>query len=411
MLPLALLVVFGPNPAPSPGEWTRPFGTGAGRVASDGARLYATSAVPKTGAAGAFEVTTALDPATGKTLWEERAPFAPRPGQESFGGSPMRPQATPAVGGGLVFTLGFSGVLQARDAATGKLAWGTDLVESHGATPVQYGFAGSPILEGGKLIVPVGGEHAAIAFDPATGKVVWASEPAEPAYATPVPLTVAGRAMIAILTRDTLLGLDAATGETLWAYKLKDKGLTNVPTPIALSGGRLLISGQGVDGTRMLRLRDEGKARMSYAVEEVWARPKVQFFYTNWAADEQCVYGYPAQGGKRFAALSLDDGKLVSQDISQTDANVVPVGGEFLLCRGDGLLSLGKFTPDGFEARARGKATSGRVWAAPTVAGDAVIVRSDGELACVKLTSLTADFVPPVDKGVSALDAAFGGGK
>ena len=408
MLALALLVVLGPTPAPSPAEWTRPFGTGAGRVASDGARLYATSAVPKSGETPAVEVTTALDPATGKTLWEERTPFAPRPKQEAFGGSPMRPQATPAVGGGLVLTLGFSGVLQARDAATGKLAWGTDLVESHGATPVQYGFAGSPILSGGKLIVPVGGKHAVIAFDPATGEVAWASAPAEPAYATPVPLSVAGRAMIAVLTRDTLLGLDAATGETLWSHKLKDKGLTNVPTPIPLSGGRLLTSGQGVDGTRMLKVSQEGDA---FAVSEVWARPKVQFFYTNWLADEQCVYGYPAQGGKRFTALSLADGKTVSQDIGQTDANVVAVGGEFLLCRGDGLLSLGKFTPDGFEARVRGKATSGRVWAAPTVVGGAVIVRSDTELACVRLASLTADFVPPADKGVSALDAAFGGGK
>ncbi len=386
-------------------EWKRTFGPGTCGVVADGTRLYTMYAVPRDAKAG-DEVTVALDPATGKTQWEERVAVTLRPKQETFGGAPVQPQATPVVADGRLFTVGFTGRLCARDAATGKALWSADLVADHAATPVQFGFAASPIVRAGKLIVHVGGKHAVIAFDPGTGKALWKSAAAEPGYATPVVMTWDKRAVIVQLTRDALFGFDAATGATLWTYALPKKGLTNVPTPIPLDDGRLLVSGQGLDGTRLLQLVRSGD---SAEVRELWHQRKAQFFYTNWACDGEAVYGFTGNGGKRLTALRVKDGSVVFQELGQTDANVICLGRELLVCRGDGLVSLGSATADGFAATARGQPVAGRCWAPPTVLGNAVVVRSGAELAAVRLSSLAADFKPPADAGVSALDAAFGG--
>ena len=394
-----------PTAGPNEAEWKRPFGRGTSGIAACGNRYYSMSVVPKDGGKAGDEFVIALDPATGKTIWEESVPVALLAKQESFGGASMQPQATPAVHDGIVYTVGFTGLLQACSAADGKRLWSTDLVVDQGATPVQYGFAASPVAFNGKLVVAVGGKHATIAFDLKTGMVVWASEAAAPAYATPVPMSWKGRPMIMQLTRDTLFGFDAADGKTRWSFPLPKTNLTNVPTPIVFDDGRIVVSGQGIDGTRLLQLTEDGD---SIAVKERWHQRKTQFFYTNWTTDGETAFGFPGNGGKRFTAVRLKDGAILSQDVGQTDANVVLLGKQLLLCRGDGLLSLGTPTVDGFTADVRGQATKGRCWAAPTIVGGSVIVRSETELAVIKLSSLTTDFKPPADSGVSALDAAFG---
>jgi outer membrane protein assembly factor BamB len=363
-------------------------------------------AIPKESGTAAREMTAALDLSTGRTVWEDGAEVELLAKQESFSGSPMQPQATPVLDGGRLFTLGFTGIVQARDAGSGRQLWAADLVSEHGADPVQFGFAASPVIYEGRLLVHAGGAHAVIAFDPADGHVLWQSAAAAPSYATPTVLQWDGLKMVVQLTRDALFGFDLASGKTLWQYTLPKPGLTNVPTPIPLPGGRVLVSGQGLDGTRLLRLnRRDG----TVAAEEIWVQPKAQFFYTNWAADEAAVYGFASNTGKRLTALSLRDGSVLWKESNQTDANVLLVGDRALVCRGDGLLSLGRFSRDGFKADARGRPVSGRCWAPPALVGGTLIVRSENELVATKLDLLSPGYRPAPDANTSALDRAFAG--
>ena len=202
-----------------------------------------------------------------------------------------------------------------------------------------------------------------------------------------------------------MLGLEPSTGRTRWSYPLPKPKLTNVPTPIALSDNRLLLSGQGCDGTRMLVIElVEGEER----VKELWVQRKAQFFYTNWATDGQAAYGFTGNGGKRLTALSLLDGKILSQDMGQTDAQVVCDGKQLLLVRSDGVVSLANTTADGIEADLKAQPLKDRCWAAPTIVDDTVILRTATEITRFPLAKLSKDFKPPVDSGVSALDAAYG---
>lgn len=368
------------NPAKEPARlWRVPLGPGTSGIAADGTALFTMYSVPKPKATGeGDEVVVCLDAGTGKVTWECRYPVARLKGQESFSGDPIRPQATPAVAAGRVCALGYTGQLRGLDAATGKVAWQHDLVKDFEATPVQFGFSASPLVVGSAFVVHVGGKQAAVvAFDAATGKVLWKSGPAEPSYASPVLVPGDGGGTIVQVTRDAVLGLSAADGKERWSHPLAKPGLTNVPTPLVLPKGRLLISGQGVLGTRLLEVSPAG------AVKELWRNEKSQFFYSNWVTDGETVYGAL---GELFCGLNLADGKDVWRERGQKDATVVRAGTEVLALRGDGKLTRCRMTAAGLEDKAGFDLLTGRCLAAPTLVAGVLYARSDKEVTAVRLS-------------------------
>ena len=364
--------------------WRRPLGPGESAVVSDGVALFTQYSVPdpadkKQGT----EVVVALDPATGKTRWEHKYPVAMLPRQETFRGAPVGPQATPLVRGGRVFAVGFAGLFHCLDAATGKVLWKHDLVADLGATPVQFGFAASPVAYQDVVLLHVGGKAGAVvAFDPKDGAVRWKSAPAEPAYATPVVATIGGEDQVVQVTRDAVYGFAAVDGSTRWTYPLPKPGLTNVPTPLPLSGGRLLVSGQGFQGTRLLEV---SKAGDRFEVKSLWHRKEVEFFYCNWAVAGDVAYGYPANNGKKLTALRWRDGEVLWEELKQADANVLSAADGLLVLRGDGRLTRARPTADGLGQVAEVQLLKGRCWTPPTVLGDRLYARNAAEMIAFRL--------------------------
>lgn len=372
-------VVPGPG---ADGVWERDLGPGTSGIVSDGGVLVTMYSVPdpKRSSEG-VEVVVCLDRTTGKTLWDHRYPVARLKGQESYSGDPIRPQATPAISGPQVCTLGYTGLLKCFDVPTGKLVWRHDLVKDFGAKPVQFGFAASPLVAGGLFLVPVGGAQAAVvAFNPADGAVVWKSKPAEPSYSSPVLMPSDRGGVVVQVTRDAIFGFDAKGGQTRWTYPLTDLGFTNVPTPIVLPNRRLLVSGQGVKGTRLLEVAAAGDA-----VEEVWKNEKVQFFYANWVTDGEAVYG---SADKFLRGLRLSDGKELWREQGQADANLLRVGPDTVVLLGDGQFTHARLSPTGFEEVNRVERLAGRCWAAPTLVGDTLYARSESKIRALKLSSI-----------------------
>lgn len=365
--------------------WKRKLGQGTSGIVSDGKSLFTLYAEPDPmDAKKQIEVVIALDKTTGQTQWEHRHSIKMLNKQESFTGDPPRPQATPALLAGRVCTLGFTGLLQCFDTANGQIVWEHNLVSEFGATPVQFGFSSSPLILQNNFVVHIGGKQTALAaFSAATGKVVWKSEPAEPSYASPILIQVAGEMQIVQVTRDAILGISAQDGATLWSYPMPSLGLTNVPTPIALPGQKLLISGQGVLGTHLLELStEESKTK----VEAVWKNTRTPFFYCNWAADTEAVYG---SVGSFTVGLNLATGEEVWKERGQTDANLLRVGKEVVLLRGDGLLTRCSLSSTGLQSLGSFQILSGRCWTAPTLLSDVLYVRDDKDIAAVGLASLT----------------------
>ena len=364
---------------PKDAAWRRALGPGESGIAVADGKLFTHYSVPvppknDTGK----EVVVALDAATGKTLWEHEYPVARLPKQETFRGAPVGPQATPCVGGGRVFALGYAGVLTCL-TTDGKEVWKHDLVKEYAATPVQFGFSGSPVLSGGRLLVAAGGKQAAlIAFDPADGKVLWKTAPAEPGYATPVAAKRAGEEQVILMTRDAVTGYAAADGATRWTYPLPKPGLTNVPTPLVLPDDQVLVSGQGQLGTALLKIT---RTQDKFEAKAVW-QAKAKFFYCNWARAGDAVCGY---ADSRFVALRWRDGEQLWDSTTQNEGNVVAGEKAAVILRGDGRLTLGKLTAEGFEETAKSQLFDGRAWSAPTVSGGVLYARNAKEVVAVPL--------------------------
>ena len=362
----------GPLPAELPVKWRRPLGPSDSGIVADGSTVFTLYSVPDPAdKTRGTEVVVAVDAATGVTRWEHKYPVAMLPKQQTFRGDPIGPQATPLLHAGRLVTLGFAGVLHALDPATGKVLWKHDLPADFGATPVQFGFSGSPVGYKDTVLVHAGGSQAAvIAFAAGDGAVRWKSAPAEPSYATPVLMTVAGEEQVIQLTRDHVCGFAAADGAARWKFVLKVPGLTNVPTPLPLPGDRLLISGQGADGNRLLQLTRD-------SATEVWAVKSPRFFYFNWLAVGDTLYGCP---DKAFVAFNMADGEPRWSAGGIAGGTLVKVGDEFLRLRESGNLDRLPLTPDAASTPKPIGLVAGRCWTPPAVANGVVYVRSTKEL-------------------------------
>jgi len=360
--------------------WRQPLGGGTSAIVSDGNLFYTMSIRLKTGSkTEGEELTVARELNTGKNVWEKSYPVSRLKGQESFSGDPIRPQSTPALHQGCLCTLGYTGMLTGWEAGTGKILWQLDLVKEMGAKAVQFGFASSPLVYQDSFIVHVGGTQAVlIRVQAGTGKVVWKSEPGEPSYASPLLAVMDGEQQLVQVTRDNILGIAPETGKTLWKYAMPEAGLTNVPTPLLVKGNRLLVSGQGIKGTRLLQFSKMGGA---WQISEVWHNSKVTFFYCNWQIVGDAVYG---NANKILLGLSLADGKELWRERGYAEANLVQIGADHYLLDGDGQLTRCKLSPSGVVKLASLKVLKARCWTTPTPAGNLLLLRDQEELAAVR---------------------------
>ena len=180
------------------------------------------------------EIVTALDLATGRVLWQQKynAAFAKNQYATAMA---KGPNSTPLVDGNRLFTLGVTGIVTAWNVADGAVIWRQDYSASIDTSKLFCGTAMSPMLEGGRLIVQVGSDvHGGrvLALDPATGKERWVSKGPGPGYASPLAVTIDGARQIITLTNGSIVGIDAATGGSLWSIPFQDEWHENIVSPL-----------------------------------------------------------------------------------------------------------------------------------------------------------------------------------
>jgi hypothetical protein len=113
----------------------------------------------------------------------------------------------------------------------------------------------------------------------------------------------------------------------------------------------------------------------------VW-QAKVKFFYCNWLRAGDAVCGY---ADSRFVALRWKDGEPLWDSTTQNEGNVVTSDKVAVILRGDGRLTLGKLTAEGFEEVAKLQLFDGRAWSPPTVSGGVLYARNAKEIVAVPL--------------------------
>ena len=252
--------------------WTRALGEGHSAILAENGRLYTQYRPLIANGRSQEEIVTAVDAATGTTIWEHRYP-SPTTGVDFSEGA--GPHATPLIAGNRLIVVGSRREFMALDKHTGKVLWSHDLIKEYRAPAIDRGMANSPLLFNNTILLPIGARGQALgAFNLDTGAAVWRAGHANYSPASPIVIEVDGQKQVVLFGGDRIVGLDPSSGTELWNHDHRTDWGLNISTPVWDPAEHLLLfsSAYGT-GSRALELRHtSGKT----AVREVWAVSRVR---------------------------------------------------------------------------------------------------------------------------------------
>ena len=328
---------------------------------------------------GNEEVLESLDAATGNSVWRYAYPTRYR---DDFGFD-EGPRAVPVVADGVIYTFGAEGQLHAVDLAKGTRLWSEDTMKRFGVPKGFFGAAGSPLVEGGRVIANVGGDKAGIvAFEAKTGKVLWSATDDDASYSSGVAATIGGRRLGVFLTRDSLVGLDPASGMVQFQrrWRARIAASVNAATPIIV-GDEIFVSAQYGPGAGVLRVNGS-------QLTDVWTSDDVlsnhyatSVFYNGY------LYGFHGRQefGPSFRAVEFQTGTVKWSQEQFRAGSVLLAGDRLLITREGGELILASASPQAFKPIARAQILQGVVRPYPALADGLLYVRNENTLVCLDL--------------------------
>jgi outer membrane protein assembly factor BamB len=354
-------------------KWTATVGEGDSSPVLVGDKVYVFSRQ------GGDEVTSCLDAASGKVLWQDKyAAVAVKGPAAGFGKvKHTGPRSTPAVAEGKICTLGVGGVVSCLDADTGKVVWRKDT-----KSKPEYYTSSSPLIAEGKCVVYVG---ALTAFDLATGAEKWKWTGGGAPYGSPVLMTADGiKQVVTPASRsnfdNSLVGVGLTDGKLLWQVKLPGRGYTiNYGTPI-IDGQTVIYCAPtkgGGGSTMAFKVEKKGDA---FAATEVWKTNQAPFLYNTPVLKDGLLFGLSS--GRKFFCEDAKTGKVLWTDTTTRGeaGGVVAAGPVILALTGDSHLVAFQPSAKGYMevANYQVSATTGLPY--PIVAGNRVFVKGPNSL-------------------------------
>ena len=353
--------------------WRRDVGIGYSNAIVVGNRVYVHTRL------GGNEVVAAFDLDTGNPVWKKDYP-APYKMNSAAASHGEGPKSTPAAADGRLFTLGISGVLAAWDLTTGKQIWAKDFTNQFSETWPDFGVAMSPLVDHGSLIAYVGGnkEGMLAAFDAGNGQVKWSWKGDGPAYASPIAVDLGGTHQIVTQSRDAIVGVDAGNGTLLWRVPFTTEYTQNIITPV-LYKDTLIFSGIN-KGVFALRPKKSGAM---WTTEKVWENADFPMYMSSPVIAGDYLYGMTHK--KRGAYFCLDARTGAAQWTTAgrdaDNAALLTAGQSLLILNAGGELLVAKQNPKAFEVVKKYTVSDSATWAAPSIAGDRILIKDTNSLA------------------------------
>ncbi|MBL8823484.1 MAG: PQQ-like beta-propeller repeat protein [Planctomycetia bacterium] len=328
---------------------------------------------------GEEEMVVAYDLKTGQERWTRGYPGHFK---ESLGGN--GPRATPTISNNEVFALGASGLLTCLDLASGQEKWKTNILEDASISNIQWGMSGAPLVVGNKVIVNPGGtnDFGVVAYDRATGKAVWHAGKNRASYASPVLAKLADVETVLIFDAEGVAGHELATGKELWRFAFGNTNKINVAQPLALPGDQVFVSAGYDAGAVMLQIKKDGGA---WTATPIWQNKRLKCKMSSAVFHEGFLYG-------------MDDGILACLDAKTGERKwkAGRYGHGQLLLRNDVLVIMGEagdlvlVAADPKVHRELAKVPmlpGGKVWNAPALADDLLLLRNHYEAVLLQLAT------------------------
>ena len=211
----------------------------------------------------------------GKLLW--KTPNGREFFGEGYSASFPGARSAPTVYNDLIYVTSGLGRIACLEAASGKEKWAVDMVKDLSGKLNYFGYSESLLVDE-KLVYcyPGGDETNFVALDKLTGKLVWKSKAmGDPvSFCSPMMIRLPERNVLATVSHNYLMGLDARNGELLWSFHEDSVKLEGdyCNTPIYSDGFIYNVSGiEKGTGAYKLQLSADGKS-----IKEIWRNSRVK---------------------------------------------------------------------------------------------------------------------------------------
>lgn len=307
------------------------------------------------------------------------------------------PNSTPVVSGGKVYVLTTGGELACLDAKTGKPAWKTNFKKDFAGKMMSgWGYSETPLVDGEKLICTPGGDKAAlVALNKDTGKEIWRSAIAKAGgagYASPVKAILGGIPMYITLLGKTggVVAVHADTGKLLWQYTRISNETANIPTVIVRDGLVWCSTGYGDGGSALLRMKSEGKDRVTITEIKRYGSDELQNHHGGMILVGDYVYFGNAHTSGHPACVEFKTGEIVWKERKGAAGG----GGSAAVVYADGMLYyryqnarmvLLEATPEGLKVAgsfSEPEPSRRETWSHPVIANGKLYLRDQDKLFC-----------------------------
>ncbi|MHC4597123.1 MAG: outer membrane protein assembly factor BamB family protein, partial [Planctomycetota bacterium] len=266
------------------------LGTGFSTVSVADSLLYTTGMVGREGILFAYDL-------QGNLKWKKSY------GAEWRGSSPGV-RTTPTVDQDRVYVMSGNGRVVCFDAKTGEEKWAVDTLKRFDGKNIRWGISESVLIDRNNLICTPGGQDATIvALDKMTGETVWNS--------SLILVERGGNRLVATMTEDSVVGVNADTGKVLWLDKFEEyqeepKDINPV-TPVYRDGCVYATSGYD-NGGAMLELSPDGTK-----VSRKWVDTTLDCHHGGVVIVDGYIYGANWKNNRdgNWVCLDWDSGKVM----------------------------------------------------------------------------------------------------
>lgn len=312
----------------------------------------------------------ALEAKTGKIAWQTK--YGPE-----WVASYEFARTSPTVVGGCAYVVGGLGHVACIDTKDGKVVWTVDAHGAFGGRNITWGIADNPLIYDGKVICQPGGPDAAIvALEAKTGKVVWKSAglSERSAYCSPALLTINGKQQVVTMLEDNVVGVDSATGTTLWKHPHRNKYAVHPNTPVLCGKDRLFVSSGYGYGSEILDIAG-GTAKL------VWSDKGPDNHFQGVAFFKGRIF---SSGGGKLSCFDPQNGKVVYSvaGAKKTSFCITPAG-MITYDENGGTVMLVNVEPDTYSVVSSFKIDygNGPHWSSPVVSDGMLYLRRGKGLA------------------------------
>ena len=371
--------------------WAVPVGIGYAAPAIRNGRVYLLDYDEKREG----DALRCLSLADGREIWRR---WYPIPIDSVHGIS----RTIPAVTDKYVVTFGPKCHVMCVDAATGDFRWGIDLVKEYGAKWPKWYAGQCPLIEGDlAILAPAGPDVLLMAVDCATGKVVWKTPNRlgwKMTHGSITPLVFKARRMYVYCGSGGVVGVsaedvgDTKAGDIVWQRDDWQVRFANVPSPVVVGEGRLVLTGGYGAGAMMIQLREQDGKITS---EMVWRLEKSKEFGSEQQTPvffERHLYAaLPKEAGSlggQLVCLNLEGQHAwTSGPADRFGLGPVLVADGMIFAMDDnGNLTLAEASAAAYKPLAKVKVVDGHeTWAPLAIAGGRLIVRDLNRMVCIDL--------------------------